>query len=200
MAVDHSLDKSTRTEFTKKEKLRVLHQIIEVLSKFSDNYEKRLNFDKLAQYLRLSSSEADDLLSLILNFQDLFTQTFKGYRLQKKIIDNHLYLLPEKDTSLGPIPKKLRIQKTECNLLSDIIYLFKHVKKGKGFDVDTNGTDLLSNIKQLCEYYPFLFQRQNGFLYPSEFGLKLGELLLSYKKSNKTVDILQVAGCEVRVE
>ena len=101
---------------------------------------------------------------------------------------------------MSPIPKKIRITKGECNLLSDIIYLFKFVKKGKGFDVDTNGTDLLSNIKELCDYYPFLFQRQNGFLYPSEFGLKLGELLLSYKKSNKTIDMLQVADCEVRVE
>ena len=197
MAADHSMD---RTEYTKKEKLRALYQIIEVLTKFSNNYERRLNFEKLAEHLKLTTSEADDMLSLLLDFQDLFTHTLKGYILQKKIVNNQLYLIPKKESILSHIPKKIRIDKAHINLFNDVIYLFKFVKKGKGFDVDTNGTDLLSNIKELCDYYPFLFQRQNGFLYPSEFGLKLGELLLSYKKSNKTIDVLQLGDCEVLVE
>ena len=197
MVADHSL---VRTEYNDKGKLRSLHQIIDVLEKFSTNYEKRLNFEKLTQHLKLNSSEADDILSILLDFQDLFHHTLKGYYLQKKIVNNQLYLIPEKEDALSPIPKKIRINKAHINLLNDIIYLFKFVKKGKGFDVDTNGTDLLSNIKELCDYYPFLFQHQNGFLYPSEFGLKVGELLLSYKKSNRTIDVLQLGDCEVRVE
>lgn len=198
MTADHSLE--NRTEYKNKEKLRSLHQIIQVLEKFSTNYEKRLNFEKLTQHLKLNSSEADDILSILLDFQDLFHHTLKGYYLQKKIVNNQLYLIPEKEDALSQIPKKIRIDKAHINLLNDIIYLFKIVKKGKGFDVDTNGTDLLINIKELCDYYPFLFQRQNGFLYPSEFGLKVGELLLSYKKSNRTIDVLQLGDCEVRVE
>lgn len=200
MEADHHLDKSARSQYTKKETLGILHQIIDVLSKFSSNYEKRLNFEKLTQYLKLSSSEADATLSFILDFQDLFTQTLKGYILQKKIVNNQLYVTIEKENSLSHIPKKITMSKFHLNLLSDIIYLFKFVKKGTGFDVATNGTDLLSNMKGLCDYYPFLFQLQKGLLYPSEFGLKLGELLLSYKKSNKALDLLQLDDCEVRVE
>lgn len=200
MVVDHSLDTSARTEYNKKEILRVLPQIIDVLNKFSSNYEKRLNFEMLTRYLKLNPSEADYILTIILDFQDLFNQTLKGYILQKKIVSNQLYLSPEKDSVLSHIPKKIRITKVDINLFSDIIYFFKFVKKGKGFDVDNNGTELLSNIKDLCDYYPFLFQRQNGFLYPSEFGLRFGELLLSYKKSNKTIGVVQLDDCEVQVE
>ncbi|MFX1279870.1 MAG: hypothetical protein ACFFA3_10670 [Promethearchaeota archaeon] len=195
MAADQSLD-----QIKSNQKLRLLHQFIDVLEKFSEGYEKRLNFEKLAQFLKLSSSEADELLSLLLRFQDLFIHIMDGYMLEKKIINNQVYLIPEKNPTLSSIPRKLRMKKVDTNLLSDIIYLFKFVKKGKGFDVDTNGTDLLSNVKNLCNYYPFLFLRQNGVLYPSEFAQKLGALLLSYKKSNKTIDMLQLEDCEVRIE
>lgn len=197
MTVDRSLDKVANNN--KNGMTKTLTQIIEVLNKFSNNYEKRLNFEKLTQHLKLDSSEADEIVSLLLGFQDLFTQTFKGYRLQKKIVSNQLYLIPEKKSSLSTIPKKIRITKTDSNLISDIIYLFKFVKKGKGFDVVANGTELLSNIKDLCDFYPFLFQRKNGLLYPSVFGQKVGELLLSYKKSNKPIDVLQIDDCEVRI-
>jgi len=194
------LDQETnRSDFKRKECLRPLHHIIQVLEKFSDNYEKRLNFEKLADHLNLSSSEADALLSTILQFQDLFHHTLQGHSLQKKIVDNQLYLVLEKIGSLRSIPSKIRMTKDESNLLSDVIYLFRHVKKGKGFNVDMNGTDLLSNIKKLCEYYPSLFQRTNGLVYPSEFGLKLGELILSYKKSNKAIHVLIVDDSEVTI-
>ena len=197
MTVDRSLDKVTNNN--KNGMTKTLTKIIEVLNKFSDNYEKRLNFEKLTQHLKLDSSEADEILSLLLGFQDLFTQTLKGYRLQKKIVNNQLYLILEKKSSLSTIPKKITLTKTESNVLNDIIYLFKFVKKGKGFDVVANGTELLSNIKDLCDFYPFLFQSQNGLLYPSEFGQKVGELILSYKKSNKQLDVLQLDDCEVRI-
>ena len=197
MTVDRSLGKVVNNN--KNGMTKTLTQIIEVLNKFSDNYEKRLNFEKLTQHLKLDSSEADEILSLLLGFQDLFTQTLKGYRLQKKIVSNQLYLILEKKSSLSTIPKKITLTKTESNVLNDIIYLFKFVKKGKGFDVVANGTELLSNIKDLCDFYPFLFQSQNGLLYPSEFGQKVGELILSYKKSNKQLDVLQLDDCEVRI-
>lgn len=195
MAVDRSLDK----EYDKKGTISILLQIIEVLNKFSSNFEKRLNFEKLASHLKLTSSEADDFLSLIISFQDLFNNILNGYTIQKKIVKNQIYLILEKKNNLSHIPKKIIMSETHLNLLNDIIYLFKFVKKGSGFDVATNGTDLLHNIKELCEFYPFLFQHHNGLLYPSEFGLKLGELLLSYKKSSKTVEFLQLDDCEVRV-
>jgi hypothetical protein len=197
MAVDRGLGTKAKNGHGKKDTVKILHQIIEVLDKFSDDYDKRLNFEKLASHLNLSSSKADDLLSVIIHFQELFTQTLTGYVLQKKIVNNQLYVVTKKNQILNHIPKKVIMNKIQLNLLSDVIYLFKFVKKGKGFDVAANGTDLLRNIKDLCDYYPFLFQQQNGCLYPSEFGLQLGELLLSYKKSNKQINLLQLDDCEV---
>ena len=197
MVIDRSLDKSPES---KKRTIQTFHQIIEVMGKFSSNYDKRLNFESLIQHLGLSASEGDSILSLLLEFQDLFKHTLREYTLRKKIVDNKLYLVTEKIPDLTYIPKRLKMNKSHINLLSDITYFFKFVKKGKGFDVVANGTELLSNIKELCDFYPFLFQRQNGLLYPSDFGLQLGELTLSYKKSNKPLDVLALNGCEVKVE
>jgi hypothetical protein len=193
------LDRAARTNDSRGKSTYILLQFIEVLEKFADNFDKRLNFDKLVQHLNLSSSEAENLLSTLFSFQSLFTHSLNGYTIQKRIIDNHCYLIPEKNPDINHIPKKIVIREEQLNILSDIIYIFKFVKKGKGFDVDTNGTDLLSRMKQLCDYHPFLFQRHNGLLYPSEFGLKLGELILSYKKSNRPIELFILDEHEVRV-
>ena len=72
------------------------------------------------------------------------------------------------------------------------------MKRGKGFDVHTNGTDLLKNVKELCDFYPYCFQEQkNGLIYPSEFGLKLGEIILSYKKSNKKIEKIEIGDTKI---
>lgn len=158
MAVDRSLDK----EYNKKGTISLLLQIIEVLNKFSSNFEKRLNFEKLAYHLKLTSSEADDFLSLIISFQDLFNNILKGYTIQKKIVNNQLYLIPEKNHNLSHIPKKIIMSETHLNLLNDIIYLFKFVKKGSGFDVATNGKDSCIILKNYMSFTLFFFNTTMG--------------------------------------
>jgi hypothetical protein len=168
---------------------RILTRIVKILDKFTDNYEKRLNFTKLSSYLKLNPSEVDEIITLILTFQELFTRTFNTHIVKKKIIDTQIFLTTEPKLSKNFIPIKIKLSSGELNLLSDIIYMFKHVKRGKGFDVKTNGTELLSNIKELWNYHPYFFEvHENGLMYPSEFGLKLGELILSYKKSGKIME------------
>lgn len=168
----------------------VINRVVTILEKFTNNYEKRLNFTKLARLLNLNPSEVDEIITLILTFQELFTSTFTTYIVKKKIVGNQIFLITEpKKSSQFIIPKKIKLSSDNFNLLSDIIYMFKFVKRGKGFDVKVNGTELLSNIKELWNYYPYFFEvNENGLMYPSEFGLKLGELILSYNKSGKIIE------------
>ena len=71
--------------------------------------------------------------------------------------------------------------------------MFKFVKRGKGFNVEANCTELLSNIKELWNYHPYFFEKhESGLMYPSKFGLKLGELILSYNKSGKVIDSMHL--------
>ena len=171
----------------------VIPKVIKILEKFADNYEKRLNFTKLAHKFNLTSYEVDYIITAILNFQELFVNTFEHYRVRKEIKDNQVFLVTEPKLANNIIPKKIRLLLPDFNLLSDVIYMFKFVKRGNGFDIKTNGTELLSNIKELWNYHPYFFeQNENGLMYPSEFGVKLGELILSYKKSSKVIETIQL--------
>ena len=179
----------------------VITRVVKILEKFTNNYKKRLNFTKLTHYLNLESSEVDEIITLILTFQELFTGTFNTYIMKKKIIDNQIFLITEPKKLYNSIPKKIKISPDNFNLLSDIIYMFKFVKRGKGFDVKANGTELLSSIKELWNYHPYFFEvNENGLMYPSEFGLKLGELILSYKKSGKIIESIPLDEHIIMVE
>ncbi|MFW9866135.1 MAG: hypothetical protein ACFFEN_08570 [Candidatus Thorarchaeota archaeon] len=179
---------------------KILFQIIDVLNEFSKNIKKRLNFEYLAMFFKLSPQEADELLLIIFRFQELFGSIFKDFSLKKKIVHNKIYLVAEKNQTTRVIPKKVRMLESHLNLFNDIIYVFKFVKRGKGFDANTNGTDLLKNVRELFDYYPYFFQEENGLVYPSELGLNLGDLILSYKKSNKLIDILYLNDMIITVE
>lgn len=180
---------------------KTFKQILTILEEFKKNLDKRFNFTKLGLYLSLEPSEVDEIISLILTFQDLFENVFKNYTIKKKIVNNQIYLIAEPHRTLQClIPHKIRITKHHLTLLNDIIYFFKFVQRGKGFDVVGNGSDLLKNVQELFEYYPYFFLKKHGLLYPSELGLELGELILSFKKNNKHLKKLQVKEHTIIVE
>ncbi|MFX0029859.1 MAG: hypothetical protein ACFE8B_11655 [Candidatus Hermodarchaeota archaeon] len=184
-----------------KSTFQLFHQILEVLRKFAENYDKRLNFSKFAQFLKLTPSELEEVVQVLLEFQELFATTFNNYLLTKIIINSQVYLTTEKIQELSFIPHKIKIPKSHINMFNDIIYFFKNVKRGKGFDLNKNSTDLLKNVKELCNYYPYCFQEQkNKLIYPSEFGLRLGELILSYNKSNKNIELIELEGTQIVVD
>ena len=181
--------------------IKLLNQIINALGEFKNNYNKKFNFSKLAKYLKIPVTEIDLILSLILNFQEKFNNTFKNYYLKKKIIGNQIYLIT--DQSLGDKlnlkdgnNKKIKdiyIKKTQSKLFSDFIYTFKYVNRGKGFDLENNGTDLLRNLRNLNEKHPYLFKKNgNNLTYPSALGLKLGDLILSFNKCNKKIKNIEL--------
>ena len=170
-----------------------LKHVITILEEFKTNRNRRLNFSKLGEYLRLKASEVEEILKLVLSFQELFETVFNVCSLKKKIVNNQIYLRTEQFERCV-IPQKIRMTKNNLDLLNDIIYCFKFVKKGGGFDVKNNGSELLQNVKNLYEYHPYLFQQKIGLLYPSELGLKLGELILSFKKNSKHLKKLEIDG------
>ena len=175
--------------------LKVLNQIVDFLGKFEDHYDKKFNFSKLAQLLNIPNSEVDKIIYLLLNFQEKFENVFKKYQLQKYRADNHVYLITEKkhEYETTAVPDTIEISPSHIALLNDIIYVFKHIKRGKGFDLVRNGSELLGKVKKLKEIHPYLFESNGtGMVYPSKLGLKLGEVIISYNKSNKTLEKITI--------
>jgi len=177
------------TNRDRKKVIDTLNYIIDALEGFREDYTKKFNFTKLMEYLKVPKSEIDDIIYLILNFQDKFNDVFKNHILKKRINNGSLYFRaePKKPKQrLIFIPEVIEIKHSVLPIVSDLIYLFKYVKRGKGFDITKNGTDLLKRIKELQEEHPYLFEvKENGLIYPSELGLKFGELILSFSKNNK---------------
>ncbi|NVM55564.1 MAG: hypothetical protein HWN66_17790 [Candidatus Helarchaeota archaeon] len=172
--------------------IRTLNRFLLVLKEFESNYNKRLNISNLTRFLKIKASDVDDLISLILEFQEQFNTIFNNYRLKKKSVNNHAYLIVEKldnEHHKIDIPPVVKLSLSQLKLFNDIIYIFKFMKRGKGFDVSKNGTELIANLKTLKDAHPYLFDtRGNGIIYPSRLGIKLGELIMSYNKSNKKID------------
>ncbi|MFX0141126.1 MAG: hypothetical protein ACFFDN_46235 [Candidatus Hodarchaeota archaeon] len=185
--------------------IQLLNQILNYLTEFENHYGKKFNVSKLARLLGLSNGEIDEIISLLLNFQEVFESVFKNYQLKKIRTGNQLYLIANKKEidalEKFEIPEIVNISNSHLKLFNDIIYVFKFVKRGKGFDVIQNGSELLVNLKQLKADHPYLFESKgNGIIYPSEMGLKLGELIISYNKSNKEIKQLTVNNCTFIVE
>ncbi|MFX0044028.1 MAG: hypothetical protein ACFE8L_14030 [Candidatus Hodarchaeota archaeon] len=167
----------------------LVNYVLEALEGFKGNYTKKFNFSRLIEHLKVPKTEIDDLLYLILNFQEKFNGVFKHHILKKKVQNGSIYLITEKkENSVIPIPENITIRQSDLPILSDIIYLFKFVKRGKGFNINSNGTDLSKNLKKLQQQYPYLFEiKDNDVIYPSDLGLKFGELVLSFSKNNKEI-------------
>ena len=119
--------------------IHLLSQIIDILGKYSENYNKNLNFTRLTQKLKIPFSEIDEFVSLILHFQEIFEEIFNDYYLKKKRMNNQVYLVVE-NKNKDNTPRIINISASHLKLFNDIIYTFKFVKRGKGFDITKNGS------------------------------------------------------------
>ena len=178
------LSSSNGAQFSKF--LQLFNQILYILEDFEDDYEKILNFTKLGKFLNIPDAYITDLASLILKTENIFKNVFKGHHLKKRKRNNILYLIAEKK-----IPSEIIFTSAQINLFSDLIYTFRYLKRGKGFKVSQNGTELLSNFNSLKFEHPYLFEKKdNGLIYPTSFGMDLGDLIISYNKGNKKINEL----------
>ena len=181
------------------EVIDMLNHVINALGEFKDRYDKKFNFSELSKYLKIPKADVDILISLILNFQEKYENVFNNYRLKKKIINATTYLVAEKklenenksnednlNEKKNSYPSEITLKRDQAKLLSDMIYIFQHVKRGKAFDLNYPESQLLIHLKIMKDNHPYLFYNNgNGLIYPSELGIQLGNLIRSYNKSNK---------------
>ena len=181
--------------------IEILNHVVDALGAFKHRYDRKFNISELSKYLRIPNADINSLISLILNFQEKYETVFNNYHLKKKIMNNKVYLIAERNSEqqLDPaenvpsIPNIINLKRDHAKLLSDIIYIFQHVKRGKAFDLNCSDSNLLKNLKIMKDTHPYLFYYNgNGLIYPSEIGLQLGNLIHSYNKSNKKITNLVI--------
>jgi len=190
--VDENINRKA-IRLDEKKAITTLNNVIKALEAFEGNYHKKLNYEKLTEYLKLSDQDANNILTLIFKFQKLFKRTFKHHQIQRKIVNGAIYLIANKDDKTPIIPKQIHMTHSRARLLSDVTYTFKHVNRGKGFNLKFANTELLKNIKTLKATYPYLFMENgNNLTYPSEMGLLLGEAILSYSKIHKKLTEIEL--------
>ncbi|MBD3196037.1 MAG: hypothetical protein GF317_13345 [Candidatus Lokiarchaeota archaeon] len=180
--------------------------ILEILKLFKTNHSRKLNISKLRQKLNISRLEMDKYLDLIITFQDLFSSIFSKHHLQIKEINNIVYLItkkknPKKDERVDIKPKEVCIKKVDISSLNDIIYSFRNVRRGKGFDIYNINSELVKEVKRLRVQYPVLFyQNGNNLVYPSEIGLTLGDKIISYYKCNREIKNLIIKNLQFKIK
>jgi len=178
-----------------------MNKVLKALKEFKNHYDKKLNISRLAKYLKLPDLEAENLLWLILDFQEQFEVVFKEHRLKKKIIDGQVYLVTEKKRAMCRerqifIPKSVLLSEKHISSLSDMIYLFKYVQKGKGFNLKAQDTQLIKDFAKLRMDHPYFFIKNgNNLTYPTEIALELGGIIHSYNKSNKVLKNISLGKC-----
>lgn len=186
--------------------LKKLHQMVNALGEFKNRYDKKLNFSKLIKFLKLNDGNTEEIVYLILRFQEQFTEIFKDHTLRRKIISGQTYLVPEKKLhnykeKILLIPETVRVCKKDSKTLSDVTYLFMYVRRGKGFDLDENTTDLIKNIKLLRQKHPYFFIKNgNNLIYPSQVALELGNRIQTYHKGNKLLKTITLHKCNFLFE
>jgi hypothetical protein len=161
---------------TQSAKIKRLNQVLLALEKFQVRKSSLFSLDKLAEYLKLSASELEEVLKLIFRFQRLFSSIFEGYVLCQKWKNDKTYLVlkTKSEVKEGCVfePKEIEIARDQVKLLSDIAYFFQRVKIGKGFDLKRNGTELSRKVKELKRSHPYFFESKgNGLVYPSKLAI-----------------------------
>jgi len=189
---------------TQSAKIKQLNQVLLALEKFQARKNSLFSLDKLAEYLKLSASELEDVLKLIFRFQQLFSSAFEGYFLCKKWKNNKTYLILKSKSEVKDIsvlePKEIEIDRDQVKLLSDIAYYFQHIKIGKGFDLKRNGTELSRKVKELKKSHPYFFESKgNGLVYPSKLAVEAGNLTRSYDRSKRSFSQLEIGDYTIKL-
>ena len=186
--------------------IKILNHVIDALGEFKDRYDKKFNISELSKYLVIPKGDIDSLITVILNFQEKYETVFKNYHLKKRIVNNKFYVTAERKaedpfnapTNDSTIPNEVTLTRDHAKLLSDMIYIFQHVKRGKAFNLNSSDSALLKNLKVMNGTHPYLFYcNGNGLIYPTELGLQLGNLIHSYNKSNKKIKNLVIEDTKI---
>ena len=182
--------------------LKILQQVLMALKSFEGKYEKKFNYSKLASYLRLSERTSLNFINFFLEIQEdfkEFSRIFQDHELSLKHEGGTTYLTAKK--IYNELPETIILKKEHVEWLSDMIYTFKHVKKGKGFDLKKYNVEMIKHLQLMMDYHPYFFIKNgNALIYPSRLALELGNILLTYKKLNKNLDAIEILNSNIRVE
>ncbi len=164
-----------------------LYKILDLLEQFCRKKNQNISLIKLANALNLSSGELDLLIEVIFRFQSIF-KNFPQKQILSKIWRKGECYLTLTNKNGNSFSTEIRVTKEDLHLLSDVAYYFCHVNIGQGFSIKFVPTDLLKKIKLLQKKHPYFFEyRGNGLVYPSELALKLGKILETYNRANRSI-------------
>ncbi|MBY9003445.1 MAG: hypothetical protein KGD73_05700 [Candidatus Lokiarchaeota archaeon] len=183
--------------------LQGLKNLILSLKKFHQYPNKSFNFSKLEAQWGITSEDVESLRDLILQFQDLFVNSFAGYQLEKKWMNGKKYLTfwPRNDIFLRSETKEVWMSQEEANDVSDMVIYFQEVKIGKGFDIKIANSHLTKKVVRLYKSHPYFFHSQgNCLLYPSPLAIRLGVELSMFKKTNRALSHLSIDEHEIYIE
>jgi len=205
--LDNTGNKKVQEIFSK------LFSCIKALKAFENKYNKKLNLDKLFALLQIPTKERKLYVELILNFQELFHTVLRGYEVKVIEANNCSYIKSQKRNNLkkyneretnnlgDSLPEEIILTKTETILWNDIIYLFKNVRRGKGFHLSHDTSEMNVSLKKLKDEHPYLiFSNGNGLVYPSKFGMELGSKINSYIKANRDINEINLLGCKISIK
>ncbi|TXT65429.1 MAG: hypothetical protein BAJALOKI1v1_430020 [Promethearchaeota archaeon] len=188
---------------------------IDALQAFKDKYDKKLNLDKLFSLLHIPIQERKLYIQLILKFQDLFQDVLNGFELKHIQSQKGSYLKTSKvknesnkknqffqDSAISlKIPHEIYLTKGEANFWNDFIYAFKHVRRGKGFDINKESLETCNIIGKLRKKHPYLFfSNGNELVYPTKFGMELGSKITCYIKVNRQFDEILIDNVRVIIK
>jgi hypothetical protein len=127
-----------------------------------------------------------------MEFQKRIAITFKDYWIKPKVINGNVYLITEE--KVKKISKKvIHLKKEDQKVISDIIYVYKFLTKGKGISFQHDKSSFIQNVRKLYSDHPYLFRsNRENLLFPSDIGLKVGEIIHSHYKCNKTVEKIEL--------
>ncbi len=183
--------------------LQGLKNLILNLKKFDKDSNKSFNFSKLAVQWDISSEETESIMELILQFQDLFLNSFKGYQLEKRWMNgkNYLTIWPRNEQVWHGERKEVWISQEIANDLSDMVLYFQGVKIGKGFDIQIANSQLTKKIVRLYKNYPYFFNSgENFLLYPSPLAIRLGTEIAMFKKTNRDPSHVNIDGYQIYIK
>lgn len=183
--------------------LQGLKNLILSLKKFHQYPNKSFNFSKLEAQWGITSEDVESLRDLILQFQDLFVNSFAGYQLEKKWMNGKKYLTfwPRNNIVWRGETKEVWMTQEEANDVSDMVIYFQEVKIGKGFDIKIANSHLTKKVVRLYKSHPYFFySRGNCLLYPSSLAIRLGMELSMFKKTNRALSHLSIEEYEIYIE
>ena len=184
--------------------IQCFQHFLDLLETFRKRNNSLFNLSKFFEYWDISEEELEPFTQLLIRFQLFLLNDSGAIRLRSIWRDTKLYLQikspSEQDSNIPIIFREIELKLEDSHLLNDVIHYFEHINIGKGFKFNSINSDFAEKIKKLHKAYPFFFEnRGDGAIYPTKLASKLGRTISLYKKSNRSLQNIEIEGYHIRV-